>query len=239
MAAEDSSDSSQLLTPRTPRRRRSSVMFSDIVVEHGSGDGGDHVVNVNVCWNEKMTQTGDYGETGASTSADGHLLAGSNPSSPSSLNRKSSLKQRTTSRPADERLASYSAPGPGPGSLAPIPPVSGAGLTCQELLALSGALGAALPTPLALPSYPSGSEEATAAVAAKHSNNNNQLAPPGALMPILPTLAMSLWPEPFNFQGTNSTSFNNFLLLLLSEGREIVTGMKRRKLLLSIFSRVS
>jgi hypothetical protein len=43
------------------------------------------------------------------------------------------------------------------------------------------------------------------AASSKHSNNNkcnNQLlAPPPGLMPILPTLALSLWPEPF--QGTN------------------------------------
>lgn len=169
-------------------------MFSDIVVEHGSGDGADHVVNVNVCWNEKTTQT-DHSEAAGAASGDCHL---SNPSSPLSLNRKPSLRQRRPSRTAD--LPSYSAPGPGPGTSPAPPAVNGAGLTCQELLALSGALGAALPTPLALPSYPSGSDEAAAAAAAvaaaKHSNNNNQLAPPG-VMPILPTLAMSLWPEPF------------------------------------------
>lgn len=197
-------------------------MFSDIVVEHGSGDGMDHAANVNVCWNEKTTQT-DYSESAGEC----HLLPGSNPSSPSSLNRKSSLKQ--PSRPvAEERLPSYSAPGPGSTS-----PVNGAGLTCQELLALSGALGAALPTPLALPSYPSASEEVPAAAAsvtpAKHSNNNNQLAPP-SVMPILPTLAMSLWPEPF--QGKKTFALLSFFFI--SNRRETAKD-EREKLLLSIF----
>lgn len=176
-------------------------MFSDIVVEHGgggSGNGADHVVNVNVCWNEKTTQT----ENSEATASIEHP-SGSGPSSPSSLQRKPSLKQqRPTSRPADERLPSYSAPGPGPGVASA--PVNGAGLTCQELLALSGALGAALPTPLALPSYTTTSAisdevgpTGVSTLATKHGNNNHQLAPAGQLMPVLPTLAMSLWPEPF------------------------------------------
>lgn len=167
-------------------------MFSDVIVEHGGGSAdADHALNVG--WAEKSSQ--DRPEAAA------EHPSGSGRSSPSSLNRKPSLKHRPASRTADERLPGYSAPGPGPGSA----PVNGAGLTCQELLALSGALGAALPTPLALPSYPAasgGTEEvsavgAGAALVAKHGNNNHQLAPPGQLMPVLPTLAMSLWPEPF------------------------------------------
>jgi len=226
--AEDSSDSSQLLTPRTPRRRRSSVMFSSVVVEHGLSNSA---ADVNVCWNEKTSQTGQASGFNCelvvcSPGGITHPPAGSsNPSSPLSLNRKSSLKQRNTSIADEQRL-------PGPALMAggvttmtttttsPQVP-NGAGLTCQELLALSGALGAALPTPLALPNYPSVEElptpqSSTAAAAmavtptasSKHGNNNKcnsqLLAPPG-MMPILPTLAMSLWPEPF--QGKSKEFF--------------------------------
>lgn len=217
--ADDSSDSSQLLTPRTPRRRRSSVMFSDVVVAHGMSNSD---ADVNVCWSEKITQTGGLttgpvvvASAGSESRQSHHSPSGSsNPSSPLSLNRKSSLRQRViSSRTADDRLSSCPAtPGPVSGTISggltatststQVP--NGAGLTCQELLALSGALGAALPTPLALPSYPSDEPKTAvmvvAPVSAKHSNNhkcNNQLLAPPGMMPILPTLAMSLWPEPF------------------------------------------
>jgi hypothetical protein len=85
-------------------------------------------------------------------------------------------------------------------------PTAAAGLTCQELLALSGALGAALPTPLALP-VASAAEDATVAAnkyvhqhRRNNNNNNNQLALRTATnsnSSILPTLAMALWPEPY------------------------------------------
>ena len=65
------------------------------------------------------------------------------------------------------------------------------GLTCQELLALSGALGAALPTPLALPTQTLCYDDDVPTVKL---NNNNPLNSSG---PILPTLAMALWPEPY------------------------------------------
>jgi len=47
------SEGSQWLSARTPvsPRRRGSVMFSDIIVEHGD--------EINVCINEKNTQTED------------------------------------------------------------------------------------------------------------------------------------------------------------------------------------
>ncbi|KZS13807.1 putative Voltage-dependent T-type calcium channel subunit alpha-1I [Daphnia magna] len=218
--ADDSSDSSQLLTPRTPRRRRSSVMFSDVVVAHGMSNSA---ADVNVCWSEKITQTGGFttesvASAGSESRQPHHQTSGSsNPSSPLSFNRKSSLRQRVTpNQTTDELRPSCSALGPGSGTtsgsvaatstLTQVP--NGAGLTCQELLALSGALGAALPTPLALPNYPSDEPKTAvmvvAPVAAKHSNNhkcNNQLLAPPGMMPILPTLAMSLWPEPFQDPG--------------------------------------
>ena len=89
-------------------------------------------------------------------------------------------------------------------------PTAAAGLTCQELLALSGALGAALPTPSALP-VATGEDASSAAAAAAtkyvhhhhRNNNNNQLALRAAAAAassnssILPTLAMALWPEPY------------------------------------------
>ncbi|XP_059352397.1 voltage-dependent T-type calcium channel subunit alpha-1G-like isoform X2 [Daphnia carinata] len=203
--ADDSSDSSQLLTPRTPRRRRSSVMFSDVVVAHGMSNSA---ADVNVCWSEKITQTGGFAtepvaSAGSESRQPHHQPSGSShPSSPMPFNRKSSLRQRVPSnRTIDERRPSC--PAAASGTSVP----NGAGLTCQELLALSGALGAALPTPLALPNYPSDEPTTTAMVVAppaKHSNNhkcNNQLLAPPGMMPILPTLAMSLWPEPFQEPG--------------------------------------
>lgn len=238
--ADDSSDSSQLLTPRTPRRRRSSVMFSNVVVEHGLSNS---TADVNVCWNEKTTQTGQQQLSGfncelvVACSAGTHPSSiSSNPSSPLSLVRKSSLKQqREPNSPAsnrtmdEQRPSSYSTAGCLTATTASTttPQVpNGAGLTCQELLALSGALGAALPTPLALPNYPSVEEPqqqqsssssslvatvTPTAASSKHSNNNkcnNQLlAPPPGLMPILPTLALSLWPEPFQGKNINNNKY--------------------------------
>ncbi len=205
-------------------------MFSDIVVEHsGRPDPSaspqiqQHQTtpnNVNVCWNEKTTQTEDPSArtTGSSpappcagleTQPTGSALLSPIPSPSSSLIRKSSLKKSpahsSSSRIGDERIpTSYSAPGPGPGTTSPNNPI--AGLTCQELLALSGALGAALPTPLALPAQyveeipvsGSSATPTTTNTVGKH-NNNNQLAPPGSI--ILPTLAMALWPEPMYNPG--------------------------------------
>jgi hypothetical protein len=215
-------------------------MFSNVVVEHGLSNSA---ADVNVCWNEKTTQTGQTGGGGfncelvvGSPGGITHPPAGSsNPSSPLSLNRKSLLRQRKSSNADEQRLPS---PGLMAGGVttttttaaaATSPQVpNGAGLTCQELLALSGALGAALPTPLALPNYPSVEDPASpqlssTAVAAmavsptvtssKHSNNNkcnNQLLAPPGMMPILPTLAMSLWPEPF--QGNKKIIFFLFFL---------------------------
>lgn len=94
--------------------------------------------------------------------------------------RRASESLRRPARAEDERLA------------------AGAGLTCQELLALSGALGAALPTPLALPSYPDGPSPASAPAPIDD-------PPPAANSQpgVMPILAMSLWPEPFSGNGAN------------------------------------
>lgn len=238
LVADDSSDSSQLLTPRTQHRRRSSVMFSDVVSEHRGMDGAQsspqssvQASNVNVCWNEKTTQTEDstgarrgssspvvVSATGISVIMPGNetvALVSPIPS-PLPLSRKpsASFKRRQSRATTDERsVPSYSAPGPGPGAPA-------GGLTCQELLALSGALGAALPTPLALPSSSYVVDElppstvsgttttgppASSSSNNKPHNNNNQLAPPG-VMPILPTLAMALWPEPSSYSPAGKLS---------------------------------
>lgn len=212
-------------------------MFNDVIVEHGRSNTDPPspqlqprmVNNLNVCWNEKTTQTDDVS---ASVSA-GSVRPGSSPTpltapgetssivlspnpSPSLHNRKASLKRRPSSHNSpsggSERVPTYLAPGPGPGGSSNNNNAA-AGLTCQELLALSGALGAALPTPLALPSpyvdeLPSaggGAATTSSATTEKH-NNNNQLVPPG-IMPILPSLAMSLWPEPF--QGKDTPSFHS------------------------------
>lgn len=59
------SSSANLLSPPVASRRRSSVMFSDVVLLHGengsppSGPSGSNVDKKNVCSSEKMTQTGD------------------------------------------------------------------------------------------------------------------------------------------------------------------------------------
>jgi hypothetical protein len=232
-------------------------MFSNVVVEHGLSNSA---ADVNVCWNEKTTQTGQTGGGGGfncelvvcSPGGITHPPAGSsNPSSPLSLNRKSLLRQRKSSNADEHRLPS---PGLMAGGVttttttaaATSPQVpNGAGLTCQELLALSGALGAALPTPLALPNYPSVDDPASpqlssTAVAAmavsptvtsssKHSNNNkcnNQLLAPPGMMPILPTLAMSLWPEPF--QGNKKIIFFLFLSFGRSKKLEVENSFKKR-----------
>jgi hypothetical protein len=215
-------------------------MFSNVVVEHGLSNS---TADVNVCWNEKTTQTGQQQLSGfncelvVACSAGTHPSSiSSNPSSPLSLVRKSSLKQQrgpnspASNRTMDEqRPSSYSTVGCLTATTASTttPQVpNGAGLTCQELLALSGALGAALPTPLALPNYPSVEEPqqqqsssssslvatvTPTAASSKHSNNNkcnNQLlAPPPGLMPILPTLALSLWPEPFQGKNINNNKY--------------------------------
>ena len=192
-------------------------MFSDIIVEHCGGGTSPAPSaaaltvsgnNVNVCWNEKTTQTEETARP-AGVESGGNLLLSPNPS----LVRKSSLKQQRSCSPrmmlpdhSQTAAATAAAAANNKSAAAAVAAVTG--LTCQELLALSGALGAALPTPLALPSQyvsdelpPSSSGGAatagtvpTSASGAKH-NNNNQLAPPG--MPILPSLAMALWPEPY------------------------------------------
>lgn len=180
-------------------------MFSDIVVEHGTNKSdaaaGDHAGNV--YWTEKTTQT-NAGYSNESVNERGS-------DSPSTISRRPSRKHRTpagnSNRMASD-LPGYSATGQGPG-MVPVP-VNGAGLTCQELLALSGALGAALPTPLALPTYTATAAASSAVstapltddpvvsnASASLTGNNNHLTLAPQLMPVLPTLAMSLWPEPF------------------------------------------
>ncbi|XP_076671262.1 ca[2+]-channel protein alpha[[1]] subunit T isoform X2 [Andrena cerasifolii] len=106
-----------LSPPCTHYRRRSSVMFSDVVLLHGSNSVGNTLQGGstvpagerNVCSSEKMTQTGD-GNVWSSPLAD-HI-------------------QMQADLSGNEAM------------------------TCQELLALSGALSAALPTgQLALDSF--------------------------------------------------------------------------------------
>ncbi|XP_046400704.1 voltage-dependent T-type calcium channel subunit alpha-1I [Ischnura elegans] len=132
--------SASLLSPVPSHRRRSSVMFSDVVLLHDDeGTGAQRRGSLgstgpsapappeakNVCSSEKMTQTGDGNvwQVPATQTTSTTLqvpLQGVGPSSESSP-----------------------APAPAYGSR----PTS---MTCQELLALSGALSAALPTQLAL-----------------------------------------------------------------------------------------
>ncbi|XP_076162993.1 ca[2+]-channel protein alpha[[1]] subunit T isoform X2 [Ptiloglossa arizonensis] len=106
-----------LSPPCTHYRRRSSVMFSDVVLLHGSNSVGNALQAIstvspgerNVCSSEKMTQTGD-----------GNVWS-------------SPLVDHTQMQA--ELVGSEA-------------------MTCQELLALSGALSAALPTgQLALDSF--------------------------------------------------------------------------------------
>ncbi|XP_011633278.1 voltage-dependent T-type calcium channel subunit alpha-1G-like isoform X4 [Pogonomyrmex barbatus] len=110
-------NSTLLSPPCTHYRRRSSVMFSDVVLLHGSNNVGNALQpgmtvtpgERNVCSSEKMTQTGD-----------GNVW-----SSPLSDHAQMQVE-----------LGGNEA------------------MTCQELLALSGALSAALPTgQLALDSF--------------------------------------------------------------------------------------
>ncbi|KAF7415260.1 hypothetical protein HZH68_003749 [Vespula germanica] len=106
-----------LSPPCTHYRRRSSVMFSDVVLLHGSNSVGNTVqsgptvapTERNVCSSEKMTQTGD-----------GNVWS-------SPLSDRAQMQVELGTNEA---------------------------MTCQELLALSGALSAALPTgQLALDSF--------------------------------------------------------------------------------------
>ncbi|XP_039290068.1 voltage-dependent T-type calcium channel subunit alpha-1G isoform X3 [Nilaparvata lugens] len=105
---------SQLLSPpgtNAMSRRRSSVMFSDVVLLHGAA--GCQQQTRNICSSEKMTQAGDGTiwptDAGPDAGTDASLLSGA----------------------ASHQAATVAA---------------GEAMTCQELLALSGALSAALPT---------------------------------------------------------------------------------------------
>ncbi|XP_023315824.1 voltage-dependent T-type calcium channel subunit alpha-1G isoform X4 [Trichogramma pretiosum] len=95
-----------LSPPSAPQRRRSSVMFSEVILLHGSsvntlpGSIGTVTGERNICSSEKMTQTGD-GNVWAMTSQPNNIQAEIG---------------------------------------------GGEAMTCQELLAFSGALSAALPT---------------------------------------------------------------------------------------------
>ncbi|RLU22910.1 hypothetical protein DMN91_005188 [Ooceraea biroi] len=109
-------NSTLLSPPCTHYRRRSSVMFSDVVLLHGSNNVGNALQpgtvtpgERNVCSSEKMTQTGD-----------GNVW----------------------SSPLPDHVQMQAELG------------GNEAMTCQELLALSGALSAALPTgQLALDSF--------------------------------------------------------------------------------------
>ncbi|XP_059472084.1 voltage-dependent T-type calcium channel subunit alpha-1H isoform X6 [Neocloeon triangulifer] len=107
-------------------RRRSSVMFSDVVMLHddqGSTSSAPGVTK-NVCSSEKMTQAGD---------GNIHSWRGGR-----GFSAQSSFDAGGPAYQLDlHRQSTISAPAP---------------MTCQELLALSGALSAALPTQLALDS---------------------------------------------------------------------------------------
>ncbi|XP_043464929.1 voltage-dependent T-type calcium channel subunit alpha-1H isoform X1 [Leptopilina heterotoma] len=104
-------NNSLLSPPSANFRRRSSVMFSDVILLHGGSvhtlPGSVALADSNVCCNEKMTQT-----------SDGHVWL-----IPLSKNLQTVIKRREA-------------------------------MSCQELLALSGAFSAALPTgQLALDSF--------------------------------------------------------------------------------------
>ena len=166
----------QWLTPRPHvPTRRTSVSFSDIVVEL-SADLLEPSANVNVCCNEKTTQTED------SLSNFSNDVQQQQQASPTNL--KSEPAKGVRDGHVDGRVPSYLAPGPGPGPACP-------GLTCQELLALSGALGAALPTPLALPN-----NQVVSATGEQPAPAKNNINPLNSSSAILPSLAMALWPEP-------------------------------------------
>lgn len=128
----------------TPRhRRRSSVMFSDVVLLHGHAG---ETATKNVCHSEKTTQTDDE-------PLDPAYFREPLPPSPHTPGPPVSLlpsvllpptlapsaKTKSSLRPVS-RTPSYNGSG-GKGSL-----------TCGELLALSGALSAALPTHLGIDS---------------------------------------------------------------------------------------
>lgn len=127
----------------TPRhRRRSSVMFSDVVLLHGHAG---ETATKNVCHSEKTTQTDDE-------PIDPAYFREPLPPSPHSSGPPSIMppallpaallppnKTKSSLRPVS-RTPSYNGSG-GKGSL-----------TCGELLALSGALSAALPTHLGIDS---------------------------------------------------------------------------------------
>lgn len=131
-SASRESATSQRLGAKLSPGRRGSVSFSDIVVELRGDD-----TSFNVCCNEKMTQTeGSLSSVVLAVSSVNEMAT----QLPPPHRTKSCLHGRTR----DGHGAAYSASGSGSVPLSP-------GLTCQELLALSGALGAALPTPLALP----------------------------------------------------------------------------------------
>ncbi|KAK0098542.1 hypothetical protein PV326_007002 [Microctonus aethiopoides] len=111
-AVSSETNNSLLSPPCTHYRRRSSVMFSDVVMLHGDSINtlpgsviGHQAMSAehNVCSSEKMTQTGD-----------------GNVWSTSPINHVTQLQSELGSRSE--------------------------AMTCQELLALSGALSAALPT---------------------------------------------------------------------------------------------
>ncbi|XP_071444004.1 voltage-dependent T-type calcium channel subunit alpha-1G [Hetaerina americana] len=129
--------STSLLSPVPSHRRRSSVMFSDVVLLHDDdGTGAQRRGSLgstgpppgeakNVCSSEKMTQTGD-----------------------------GNVWQVPVAQPAAATLqVPLQGVGQPPDASPGIPPAYGSrptSMTCQELLALSGALSAALPTQLAL-----------------------------------------------------------------------------------------
>ncbi|CAL4059400.1 unnamed protein product, partial [Meganyctiphanes norvegica] len=115
----------------TPRnRRRSSVMFSDVVVMHGHS--GDTAMK-NVSHSEKTTQTDDDPLDPAFFTDMTPLSLSPGPQALVSNKAKPTLRKNIHS-------PSYSVSG------------SKTSLTCGELLALSGALSAALPTQLGIDS---------------------------------------------------------------------------------------
>ncbi|XP_066974796.1 voltage-dependent T-type calcium channel subunit alpha-1G isoform X1 [Macrobrachium rosenbergii] len=150
-ASGDGSTSGNELVPMSPggqaictprQRRRSSVMFSDVVLLHGhSGDTATR----NVCHSEKTTQTDDE-------PLDPAYFREPLPPSPNTLGPPALL-------PAGLMSNTLMPPSKTKSSLRPVsrtPSYNGSGgkgsLTCGELLALSGALSAALPTHLGIDS---------------------------------------------------------------------------------------
>ncbi|XP_071550558.1 voltage-dependent T-type calcium channel subunit alpha-1G-like [Panulirus ornatus] len=127
----------------TPRhRRRSSVMFSDVVLLHGHAG---ETATKNVCHSEKTTQTDDE-------PIDPAYFREPLPPSPHSLGPPSVIPPTLlppTLLPPNKTKSSLR-------SVSRTPSYNGSGgkgsLTCGELLALSGALSAALPTHLGIDS---------------------------------------------------------------------------------------